>query len=72
MRHGKREGLRDVGMREKRVVDLSGRDLLTTPIDHLIAPPGDREVAVPVQNAEVSGPEPSCGERNFVGIQAPT
>ena len=51
----------DAGLGEQDVLDFPGVDLLAAPVDHVIGPAGQEQVAVLVQMAQVAGGEPSLG-----------
>ena len=57
-----------VRVREQRLVDLAGRDLLAAAVDDLLQPAGDRQVAVVVEAALVAGAEPPVEEGGGVGV----
>ena len=51
----------DAGLGEQNVLDFPRVDLLAAPVDHVIGPAGQEQVAVPVQTTQVAGVEPSPG-----------
>ncbi len=46
----------------ERLLDLARRDLLSAAVDQVLQAPGDEEVALPVEVAEVPRPEPAVAE----------
>jgi hypothetical protein len=52
-------GRADAGLREQDLFDLPGVDLLPAPVDHVVGPPDEEQVAVLVQVAEVAGVQPA-------------
>lgn len=49
----------DVGMAQEHLFDFAGRDVLTIADDDVLQAPGDGDVSVIVDGAEISGPEPA-------------
>ena len=57
-RHRDHRGFVDVRVRDERVLDLAGCQVLAAPADHLFLARDERERAVRVAGHEVAGPEP--------------
>ena len=53
--------IRDGGMVEQRVLDLGGVHVLAARDDHVLHPVGEEEIAVLIEKARVTRPEPSVG-----------
>jgi hypothetical protein len=51
----------DAGLSEQEVLDFPRVDLLAAPVDHVVGPPGQEQVAVLVEVAQVAGVEPAAG-----------
>src|SRR2546421_9813640 len=51
------------GMRSPHILDLSRRDVLATPANHLLVAPTDKDVAVAVAVAGIAGMQPAVRER---------
>src|SRR5205807_7144409 len=54
---------------QQDLVDLPRRDLLAAPVDHLLEPPDQSQVAVGVEYALVAGAEPAVGEGRGVRLR---
>ena len=63
MRHGERHRLQDGRMIHQSFVDLARRNFLAAAIDDLLQPPGQRQIAVGVDDALIAGAEPAVDER---------
>src|ERR1700722_6520299 len=69
VRHGERHRLQDGGVVHQSFIDLAGRDLLAAAVDDLLQPPGQRQVAVGVDDALIAGTEPAVDERLAVRLR---
>jgi hypothetical protein len=56
-------------MVHQRFIDLARRDFLAAAIDDLLQPPGEREIAVGVDDALIAGAEPAIDERLRIGLR---
>ena len=54
-------GRADAGLGEQDLLDLPRVDLLAAPVDHVVGPPDEEQVAVGVQVPEVAGVQPAVG-----------
>src|SRR5947208_8186259 len=68
VRHAHDRHLGDGRVRREQVLQLAGADVLALADDDVLPPPGDAEVALGVERAEVAGAEPAVG-REGVGVQ---
>src|SRR6059036_3546364 len=68
VRHAHDRHLDDGRVRREQVLQLAGADVLALADDDVLPPPGDAEVALGVERAEVSGAEAAVG-REGVGVQ---
>jgi hypothetical protein len=66
VRDGEHDSLGHRGVGEQRVLDLGRRDLLSAPVDDLLAPPAEKEVTVAVEEALVAGAKPAVDEGALV------
>src|SRR5664280_1113715 len=64
-----RDRLGDRRMANEYLVDLERGDLLSAPVDLLLQAAREKEVAVSVEDALVTGSEPTLGERGLVGAR---
>src|SRR2546422_5887091 len=70
VRHAYDRHLGDGRVRREQVLQLAGADVLALADDDVLPPPGDAEVALGVERAEVAGAEPAVG-REGVGVPIP-
>src|SRR5262249_30877988 len=63
VRHGVGRRLGDRGMAEQHILYLVWRDLLPGPVDQLLEPADQGEVAVRAERTDVAGAEPAVPER---------
>ncbi len=59
MRNPEGDGLGHRRMRQEDLVDFARGDLLPAAVDHLFEAPGEEQVAVVIQESEITGPEPA-------------
>ena len=59
VRHTKDHRLGDAWNRHKGAFDRHRRDVLAAPDDHVLAPPGDPEVALVVEAPQITSVEPA-------------
>ena len=65
----KRDRLADRFVFEEDLVDLARRDLLSSPVDDLLQPTRDRDVALLVDDTRITGAEPAAGESRGVRLR---
>ena len=61
VRNAEHDGLVHAGNRHQRALDGGRRDVLAAADDHVLAAPGDPQVALVVQAAEIAGVQPAFG-----------
>ena len=69
MRDAERDGLRNRRVGLQDVIDLLRSDFLAAPVDRLFDPAPEKEVAVLIEVARVSGMEPTKTERVGIGFR---
>ena len=53
--------LRHIGVLQQRVLDFGREQVLAAPDNHLLHPPGNAQIALPVERAEVARMQPAVG-----------
>ena len=61
------DGFDHVRMAQQGLLDVAGRDLLTSPVDDVFDPPNNEEISVAIQVSEVAGSKPAIPKCGFVG-----
>src|SRR5207253_4999992 len=61
-------GLEHRRMRADGLLDVAGRELLPTPVDHILEPPGDVDDPFGAERAEVASTEPAVTVERRSGV----